>query len=507
MPLFQPEPDEIAVISQRSWKVAIIDDDAEVHSVTRLVLSGLQVDQMPLQFFSAYSAAEGLRLFSENRDIAVALIDVVMEEDDAGLQLIDQIRNRLSNHRCRIILRTGQPGQAPEDRVIRDYDINDYKNKTELTAQKLKTAVYAALRSYRDILTIDESLKAMERVLTSTTSVLRSRTLPHFGSAVLEQSLTLLNLEHSALYLVTQVEDLYSDVQLRVLAATGDFTNCSNNRDAAIPPAVRQLLDQALRERRSLTTDGAHVAYYETSADSISLLYIAHDRPLNHLQQRMLELFASSATLMFENLTSREEVQQTQKELIFVIGEAIEARSKETGAHVRRVSRMCAVLATAAGCDERFIDTLRHAAPLHDVGKIAIPESILHKPGKLDAAEWAIMQTHAQLGHDLLVGSNRVIAKMGARIALCHHERWDGTGYPQQLAGEAIPLEARIMALEDVIDALGARRCYKQPWDDAAIMAYLQQQSGKQFDPQLCTLALARYADFIAIRQELPDQP
>ncbi|MBQ1784347.1 MAG: DUF3369 domain-containing protein [Gammaproteobacteria bacterium] len=504
--LFKPETIPTDAIAASPWKVAIIDDDHEVHSVTRLVLNGLTIDGHPLTFISAYSGAEGLELFRQHDDIAMALVDVVMESDHAGLDLIGQIRHELGNHSTRLILRTGQPGQAPEDQVIRRYDINDYKSKTELTAQKLKTVCYAAIRSYRDIITIEEARRAMARVLHSTTCVLRSRTLPRFGSAVLEQSLSLLNLDHSALYLVTREQDLFADQQLRVLAATGDFIACADgDLNPELPVEVTTLIEQALQQQRSITTDEAHVAYYETSDNTISLLYLAHGQPLTTTQQQMLELFSTSATLMFENLTSREDLQATQKELIFVIGEAIEARSKETGAHVRRVSRMCSLLAEAAGCSERYTDTLRHAAPLHDVGKITIPETILHKPGPLDAEEWEMMKTHAQSGHDLLSNSNRSIAKMGARIALSHHERWDGGGYPHGSKGDEIPLEARIMALVDVIDALASRRCYKEPWPRQRILEYLQQQRGLQFDPQLTDLAIACFPQFEAIRQEMPD--
>ena len=165
--------------SVRSWKVAIIDDERQVHAVTKLVLGNTRIDDIPLEFLSAYSAADGLRLFQDHPDIALAFIDVVMEQDDAGLNLIHQIRNQLQNHTTRIVLRTGQPGSSPEETVIRTYDINDYKSKTELTDTKLKTCVYSSIRSYRDIVTIDSSKKSIQRVIAASepsfTLVLRTR--------------------------------------------------------------------------------------------------------------------------------------------------------------------------------------------------------------------------------------------------------------------------------------------------------------------------------------------
>jgi response regulator RpfG family c-di-GMP phosphodiesterase len=168
---------------------------------------------------------------------------------------------------------------------------------------------------------------------------------------------------------------------------------------------------------------------------------------------------------------------------------------------------MTEMLAIAIGMKADFIETIRYAAPLHDVGKIGIPESILHKPGKLDAEEWAIMQTHAEKGYNLLVGSNRIIAKMGARIAYTHHERWDGQGYPRGLSQEDIPIEGRLMAIVDVIDALLSKRSYKEAWSVEAVREYILAQSGKQFDPVLCEASLDLLDVFASLHIHIPDEP
>lgn len=513
MPLFKkPQPnaenDNGPVNRAPTYKIAIIDDEPEVHEVTRFVLSGFEAEGRRLTFLSAFSAKEARELFEGHDDIALAFVDVVMESDDAGLQLVRYVREELSNRRTRLVLRTGQPGQAPEEAVIRDFDINDYKAKTELTASKLKTCVFAALRSYRDIVTIEESREGMRRVLESSASVLKSGTLPNFGTAVLNHTLHLLKLDSSEVFLASRVQDLYGDTQMVVLAATGDEVIYDRSLSAArIPKGPRALLERAMDEKTSLSEENAFVGFYETGDQGAAALYCRHDSPLNATQRHVLELFASNVILIFGSLTSREDMLQTQRELMLIIGDAIEQRSKETGAHVRRVAVMCGMMAEAMGMDASFVETLRYAAPLHDLGKIGIPERILHKPGKLDAEEWSLMKTHAELGYTLLAGSERIIAKMGARIALSHHEKWDGSGYPSGLAGEAIPLEGRIMAVVDVIDALASRRSYKEPWPDEQIKDLVRRERGRHFDPALADLALELFDQFVEVRQSLPDEP
>ncbi|WP_434940459.1 DUF3369 domain-containing protein [Shewanella sp. HL-SH8] len=488
------------------WKVVIIDDEPGIHDVTKFALSQFNLDGRGLAFYSCFSGEEGFNLFRDEHDIALAFVDVVMENDHAGLDLIQRIRGELNNHSTRIILRTGQPGSAPEERVIRDFDINDYKAKTELTAAKLKSCVYTSLRSYRDIKTIEQSQRGMEKVISASSSVLRSSTLHHFGSAVLEQTLQLLSLDSSALYLTSYHQDLYQDTQMNLLAATGGLVSYSEiDSVESLPGDVKEYIIEAIALKTSVVHDNIYVGFYEFGNDVTSILYLEHNAALSPLQVRILELFAANVSLTFENLAGKENVQQTQKELILIIGDAIEQRSKETGAHVRRVALMSEILAEHLKLSNDFIETIRYAAPLHDVGKIGIPESILHKPGKLTDEEWQIMKTHAEKGYDLLAASNRIIAKMGARIAYTHHERWDGQGYPRGLVGEQTPIEGRIMAIVDVIDALLSKRSYKDAWPVEKVIGYLNEQSGKQFDPKMCDASLELMDRFIAIQRDMPD--
>lgn len=205
----------------------------------------------------------------------------------------------------------------------------------------------------------------------------------------------------------------------------------------------------------------------------------------------------------FEEIKSlNEEIINTQKEVVYTMGEIAETRSKETGKHVQRVANYSQLLARKAGMDEKETDLLKLASPMHDVGKVGIPDAILNKPGKLTDKEFEVMKTHAQLGYDMLKHSNKPILQTAAIVALEHHEKYDGSGYPRGLKGEQIHIYGRITAVADVFDALGSERVYKKAWEDEKIFALLKEQSGKHFDPKLIELFFENLDEIFAIREK-----
>ncbi len=200
-----------------------------------------------------------------------------------------------------------------------------------------------------------------------------------------------------------------------------------------------------------------------------------------------------------------QEIEETQKEIIFTMGSIGESRSKETGNHVKRVAEYCYILALHYGLDEEEAQMLKMASPMHDIGKIAIPDAVLNKPGRFDEAERAIMDTHALLGYEMLKHSQRPLLKMAAIVAKEHHEKWDGTGYPEGKAGEDIHIYGRITALADVFDALGSERVYKAAWNDEKIFTLFQEERGKHFDPRLVDIFFEHREMFLHIRDTLKD--
>jgi len=200
-----------------------------------------------------------------------------------------------------------------------------------------------------------------------------------------------------------------------------------------------------------------------------------------------------------------QEIEKTQQEIIYLMGEIGESRSKETGNHVRRVANYAKILALKAGFDEKEASLIGDASPMHDIGKVAISDEILLKPGSLEAHEWEIMKTHSEIGYKVLNSSQRPLLKASAIIAYEHHERYDGSGYPRAIAGEEIHIYARIVAIADVFDALGSNRVYKKRWDLEQIVEYFKEQRAKQFDPKLIDIFLENLGDFLKIKEKYKD--
>jgi PAS domain S-box-containing protein len=200
-----------------------------------------------------------------------------------------------------------------------------------------------------------------------------------------------------------------------------------------------------------------------------------------------------------------DELDDTQREIIYKLGEIGECRSSETGQHVKRVAEYSKLLALKIGLEIKDVNKLFMASPMHDIGKIGIPDSILNKNGKLDADEWEVMKTHAQLGYDILKNSKREILQAAAVVSHTHHERWDGSGYPRGLKGDDIHIFGRITAIADVFDALGSERVYKKAWPLEKILELFNEEKGKHFDPNLIEVFMNNLDEFLEIKEKYKD--
>jgi len=207
------------------------------------------------------------------------------------------------------------------------------------------------------------------------------------------------------------------------------------------------------------------------------------------------------------SLVRADELKQSRLEIVQRLGLAAEYKDNETGLHVIRMSHYSALMARALGFDEEAIEELLHASPMHDVGKIGIPDNILQKPGKLTPEEWEIMQEHPVIGARIIGNHTKGLLRMAYDIALTHHEKWDGSGYPQGLVGEEIPLVGRIVAIADVFDALTTERPYKKAWPVNEAVAYIREQSGKHFDPALVEVFLSQLPEILKVKERWAEKP
>jgi response regulator RpfG family c-di-GMP phosphodiesterase len=275
--------------------------------------------------------------------------------------------------------------------------------------------------------------------------------------------------------------------------------------DETLPPRILETLQAAQQTKTHQFRADHYVLHFTDSQQTESLLYVGEAWDLTDLDYRLVEVFCTNVSIGFENLHLNQELFESQLEMIYLLAGAAESRSRETAAHVRRVGELARFLGERMGMDESTCDILRHAAPLHDIGKIGIPDAILNKPGAHTPDESVVMRTHAEIGHQMLSKSQRSVLQLAADIALSHHENWDGSGYPRGLRGEDIPVSGRITSLADVFDALGSDRCYKDAWEWERIRQFISEQRGVKFDPKLVDLLLEHWEEAVAIRTDLPD--
>ena len=206
-----------------------------------------------------------------------------------------------------------------------------------------------------------------------------------------------------------------------------------------------------------------------------------------------LSLTAVYSAKTVESAMLNMELEATQREIIHILGEVSEYRSQETGDHIQRVAEISCMLAKFLKLPENEVERIRLATPMHDLGKVGIPDAILNKPGRFTDDEYTIMKTHSEIGYNMLHNSKRKLLRFAAEIARSHHERWDGRGYPKGLAGEEIPLAGRICSIADVLDALSSPRCYKQPWPEEKVKDEFLKQRGGQFQPELVDVLMEHW--------------
>ena len=586
-----------------TWKILIADDDEAVHSLTKTVLADFEYQDKSLKMLSTYNGEDTFKLLKDDKDIVLVLLDVVMETDDAGLNVVRRLREELNNNLTQVILRTGQAGKAPELDVVKNYAINDYKEKTELTSQKLYTSIITAIRSYENIKSLESNKKEINKLnfdlnksvqsfdksvmaakvdaqgIISYASKAFCKTTGYSQEELLKNKLSLLRHPDLSQKLMEELDASYVmhkswSGELQYLTKSQqtlwlrlnrfpEFDNDDNflhfmniYEDITHKKEVESLNYDM---KRLISTFDENVIASKTDIDG-NITYVSeafcktsgfkkeeligkkhrivkHKDTSNEFYETLWSTITSkniwqgeikdrrkdgtsywlrttitpeydirgnflSYTSVSENISDKKhiekanidieilntEIEETQKEVVFRMGAIGEARSKETGMHVKRVAEYSKTFALYLGIPEQKAEILKQASPMHDIGKVAIPDSILNKPGKHTPQEWEIMKSHAELGYKMLENSNKNILRVAAIVAHEHHEKWDGTGYPRGLKSNEINIYARITTVADVFDALTQKRIYKEPWSTPKVLDFFSENSGSHFDPELVQL-------------------
>jgi signal transduction histidine kinase len=339
----------------RKWKVAVIDDDQAVHEGTRFALSDYNLNGQTLEILSAYSAAEGRTLMRAHPDIAAVLLDVIMETDAAGLDLVEFIRNEIKNETVRIILRTGQPGQAPERRVIVDYDINDYKAKTELTADKLFTSLTAALRSYQQLERMVQTRRGLEIIIDAASTLYDFKSMQRLAEGVLTQIASLLNVDCAGI-LVLRDGGATGD-NFSVLAGSGcysRFTGAAGSK--SLDSDLRQMVEAAFQRRKHEFADHRSVLYVRTGSGREVVVLLQAERELSDTDRSLVEIFGSRLSIAFDNVILYQQLNEANTQL----EDRVAQRTRALMQANRRLSAQWLRLQRANGFKNEILGTVAH---------------------------------------------------------------------------------------------------------------------------------------------------
>ncbi len=341
--------------SQRKWKVAVIDDDHAVHEGTRFALGDYNLNGQTLEILSAYSAAEGRELMRDHPDIAAVLLDVIMETDSAGLDLVEYIRNDIKNETVRIILRTGQPGQAPERRVIVDYDINDYKAKTELTADKLFTSLTASLRSYQQLERMVQTRRGLEIIIDAASTLYDFKSMQRLAEGVLTQIASLLNVDCAGILVLRDGGDVGD--RFSVLAGSGCYSRFIGS---AGPEALDQdlcaMVKAAFQRRKHDFHNQRSALYIRTGSGREVVVLLEAARELSDTDKSLVEIFGSRLSIAFDNVILYQQLHEANTQL----EDRVMERTRALTSANRRLSAQWLRLQRANAFKNEVLGTVAH---------------------------------------------------------------------------------------------------------------------------------------------------
>lgn len=301
---------ETNTFKARPWKIAIVDDDPQVHNITKLSLKNFEFEGRPLEFIYAYSGHEAKEIFKQHNDIAMVLLDVVMEENHSGLDVVKYIREELGNHYTRVILRTGQPGTTPEEQIIREYDIDGYKAKTEFTSKNLSLLLYTTLRSYRDVNNIHRYQNGLKAVINAMNNLAQVTKVSDFAAVLMEQLAIVLNSDRTEFIIQDSEAFALADTKNKRWHITVNGLKAellSNGERTDINEDFVDIAEQALAKKDSILAPPLYAHYYLSKNGAESVFILRNSQLLSEFNQGLLKIFSQNAVLTLENLFQRKE--------------------------------------------------------------------------------------------------------------------------------------------------------------------------------------------------------
>lgn len=502
----------ISTSAASHWKILVVDEDRSAHINIKENTKDFIFEDKDILYYSAYNIQEAISILKSEEEMALVLIDVNIDRKDSGLKLVSHIRETLELIDIRIILMVTDEHLEFKENIVFKYDINGYSDKSEFFYRKINTVIVSSLRGYRDIKKIRNNKDTMKNVVSSITSLHKLRSLEDFLKDSICYLSRIINrcdlLDHSSGCNMNSFSAIREKGTERFLIVSG--TGIYKDRlGQTIRDSVK--LDNYIR-LNELYLEGEHklfhdiyIAKYKSVTGREAIILIQNRSKNVYVDEELLEVFYKSISANFDSLCLNLEIDDTQREILYTLGEVTEARSEETGYHIKRVSEYSTILAREYGLDENEIELIAKSSPIHDIGKVAIPDEILQKKGKLTPEEFNIIKTHTTIGYNLLKNSEGEVLKAAAIIANEHHERYDGKGYPRGLSGEDIHIYGRIVAVTDVFDALGSDRVYKKAWVMGDILNLFKDERGKHFDPKLVDILFENLDEFLAVKDRYED--
>jgi len=484
---------EIKEANERYYKLMIADDDKEVHAITTMILKNFEFEGFKLKIIHAYSGEEAKVLLNEHADTAILFLDVVMETHNSGLEVVSYLRGELNNQLTRIVLRTGQPGEAPEEDVIKQYDINDYRLKTELTVKRMHTTLYTALRNFRDLMKIERHKQGFERIIKASSQLFRHQQVSDFLTSILEELSNLYQGNPNFVYMRDDETHYHEGFvgleqlkQVKIVAGTGKYSNLVGRTINDVPDFefMKTLeINQNDAKYKALGVPGGFMIRSASGMQINNYIFISTDNIFHDFE--LINLFLEHYSEAFDNYLSHNLLMESQTTMLDAYSTIIERHFKNPLDHISKMSYFVKCFALKLGYDEISAVRLGHAATLHDLGMIKLPDALIMSHDTLSEIDYEKVKEHTRLGHDLLVSLDAEVLRLAAEIALCHHEHYDGTGYPRKLKGNVIPESARMVAIVDVYVSMSSEKVYSKGFPEKSAMDYILDKSGTQFDPQL----------------------